>query len=160
MGGWVFSCLLVWFFPSVLAICNPFLAPVSQAIKSHRPYVMYLGAYFSGLFRDIVLSSPRLGLLALSSLLVCVAVYRLSRLFSFEGWQGFFVVALLAGMQFLSDVLLCSFFGRPEPAPFFVVWSWKSFFLFVVLSCVWALMLGFITVAFRWCTKRTLRRSS
>ena len=118
--------------------------------------MVYWGAYLSGLLRDIILSSPRLGLFAFSSLVVSVALYRLFRFLSIDRWHGVFIVPVLAPAQFFADTLACSFFG----SSFCALWSWKDFFLFVILSSLWALICGLARTAVRWMGTRRLRRCS
>jgi hypothetical protein len=152
--GWLLSLLIIWWHPAVLAIFNPFLAPISKAIQGRRLYSVVWTSYLTGLLRDIVLSSPRLGMLGLSSLLTSALTYRFSLFFSVEGWQGSVVVAMLACVEFFLDTLLCHMAGNFEGIPFSSVWSWKGFVLFVVFSCLWACALGLITVATRWLKTR------
>lgn len=157
---WMLSLLCIWVFPSATAHFNPFLAQIAQAIQRRNvPTVLWM-AYLSGLLRDILLSSPRLGLLGISSLLTSGITYRLSHFVSVEGWQGSFIVALLAILEFFFDALFCFLGGHSDLPSFSSVWSWKSFFLFVVFSCLWACALGISAVLLRRCTTRTLRRST
>ena len=158
--GWLLSLLLVWTSPSLLAVFNPFLAPISQAIQRRTLYRALWGAYLTGLLRDIILSSPRLGLLGLSSLVTSAMTYRLACLLSLEGWQGSFVVAMLAVMEFFIDTVFCCIAGGAEGPSFSSVWSWKSYFLFVVFACLWACFLGCIAVARRWYITHKRRTSS
>lgn len=158
--GWFFSFLLTCLYPSTLALFNPFLAPISKTIQGRRLYTTLWASYLTGLLRDIILSSPRLGILGLSSLLAGAVVYRLSRLLALEGWGGSFVVAMLAIAEFLCDSVMCYVAGRSEGTPFSSVWAWKSFFLFVVVSCLWAYLLSFCIMIVRMCRNRTMRRSS
>jgi hypothetical protein len=158
--GWLACLLLSWSYPSVLALFNPFLAPIAKAIQERRLYTALWTSYLTGLLRDIILTSPRLGLLGLSSLLAVAITYRLSRLSSVEGWQGTAVVSVVAAVEFFLDTFFCSMAGQFEGTSFSSVWSWKSFFLFIVVSFLWACALGCLYVVIRWCKTRTLRRSS
>lgn len=157
-AGWIFSFLLIWSHPSILAVFNPFLAPISSCIQQRRLISSLWSSYVTGLLRDIILSSPRLGLLGFSSLLTTAIVYRLSRLFSLEGWQGSFVVAMLAIGEFFVSSFLCYFCGHVDDSSFLSVWSWKSFFLFVVFSCLWTLFIGTATIFISWSINRIFRR--
>ena len=158
--GWFFSLFLIWWRPSALALFNPFLAIISKAIQERKLYTTLWASYLTGLLRDIILSSPRLGILGFSSLVTGALVYRLARLCSLEGWQGSFVVGLLALVEFFFDTVFCYVAGRLGEASFSSVWSWKGFFLFVVFSCLWACALGLLTMTVRWVKTRTVRRSS
>ena len=158
--GWIISLLFAWSFPSILAVFNPFLAPISQAIQRRKLYTVLWTSYLTGLLRDIILSSPRLGVLGLSSLVTSAITYRLSRFVSVEGWQGSFVVFVLAVFEFILDTAFCSIAEHFDLPSFSSLWSWKCFFLFVVFGCLWACALGLIAVLIRWCTHRKLRRSS
>jgi hypothetical protein len=158
--GWILSLLISWGFPSILAVFNPFLAPVSKAIQERRFYTVVWSSYLTGLLRDIILSSPRLGILGLSSLVTSATTYRLSRFLSLEGWQGVFVVAILSLLEFSLDTVFCFMAARFDRMSFFSLWSWKSFFLFVVFSCLWACALGLINIVIRWFKTYKLRRSS
>lgn len=158
--GWIISFLIVWSCPSIVAAFNPFLAPISQAIRQRKLTSALWGSYLAGVLRDILLSSPRLGLLGLSSLLTTAIIYRLSRLLSVEGWQGSFVVMLLSILEFFLDTLFCLLASPYDNLSFFALWSWKSLFLCTLFSCSWACVLGLCTIMVRWYKTRKLRSSS
>lgn len=158
--GWFCSFLLIWLFPSTVALFNPFLAPISRAIQERKLTPVLWSSYLTGLLRDIILSSPRLGLLGFSSLVTSALVYRLSRLLALEGWQGSFVVALLAVGEFFCDSVFCYVVGRSEGITFAFLFTWKSYFLFVVFSCVWAFLLRLCAIVVHWCTRKLFRRTS
>lgn len=158
--GWISSMVLILWYPSIFSVFNPFLAPISLAIQKRKISSALCASYSIGILKDIVLSSPCLGLLGLSSLIATALTYRLSSLFSFEGWQAGFVVTLLAIFEFSFDILFCYAGVHGDAIAFSSMWSWKGFFLFVVFGCIWSFVVYFVSLIIHWCKIRNLRRSS
>ena len=158
--GWISALFLTLWYPSTFSVFNPFLAPISVAVQKRKLSSALYASYSTGILRDIILSSPRLGLLGFSSLIATALTYRLSSLFSLEGWQGSFVLALLAIFEFFFDMLFCYAGVRGDAIVFSSMWSWKGFFLFLVFGCTWAFVVRFLSSIIHWCKTRNQRRSS
>ena len=159
MMAWVLSVLAIWFWPTALSVYNPFLAPIAKAIQNRQYTTACWGACCSGLARDMILFSPKFGLLCFSSLAVCALVYRLCRLLSLDGWQGSFVVAILAIVQYIADTFACAVTSSLEQGGT-TSWSWRGYALFVSLSCLWAILLGLVHAMRRFSTVWLSRRTS
>ena len=149
--AWVASILVVWLFPSSLAVWDPFLAPIARSIVRRRLSATLWGCFLTGCLRDLLLASPRFGVLALSSLISGGLVFRMVRLFPLDGLQGTFLVAVLAAVQGVADLFLCSVLGFGESYSFFELLVWKQLILSIVCSTSWAFALyGFWTLVCRW----------
>lgn len=127
MRFWVSSIAVTFLWPSCHALGNPFIAPVTAMISERRTLFAMWIALVSGLFRDVILSSPRFGLLGLSSLIGATIVNHLFRYVSFEGTPGRVFLAFL--MSIFEGVL----------TPFLMTgsWSWRTFVLGVSLTLGW-----------------------
>ena len=139
--SWIASILVVWIFPSSLAIWNPFLAPIARSIVKRQLFAVLWGCFLTGCVQDLLLASPRFGVLALSSLISGSLVFRMVRLFPVDGLQGTFLVALLAAMQGVLDIFLCSVLGFSDAYSFCELLVWKKIVLSIVFSTSWALVL-------------------
>jgi len=142
----------IWF-PAVCTIANPFLALISRMLCHKRLGPALWIACMSGAFRDVLLASPKVGILALSSLVSCRIAFAYVSLVTIEGIKGWLqVTAILA----LLDSLLSTFFCFVINPSTFHVPSWKALFLSVVFACMWTAGLYTIHV---WRTKRARRRT-
>jgi hypothetical protein len=144
--SWVMSILVVWLFPSSLAIWNPLLAPIARSVVRRHLSAALWGCFLTGCVQDLLLASPRVGLLALSSLISGAFVFRVVRLFPLDGFQGTLLVALLAATQGIMDILLCFVLGFSDAYSFFTLFAWKRIVLATVCSTGWAFVLYLGTV--------------
>lgn len=124
---------LTFFQPSVLYWFNPYANAIADDISLFRPKKALILAFIVGLFRDILLSSPRFGLLGLSSALACLGTNMTVRYFSIEGMLNLPVVFCFTCTEALIDALLCAFFA-PSSSEFSVQQS----FIYVTYSCLYA----------------------
>lgn len=154
--SWILSILVVWLFPSSLSIWNPFLAPIAQSIVKRQQTSVLWSCFLTGCVQDLLLASPRFGVLALSSLISGTFVFRVVCLFPLDGLQGTLLVALLAATQGLMDIFLCTVLGFSDTYSFFTLLAWKRIVLSIVCSTCWAFVLYLCTVA----SRRFLRRTS
>jgi hypothetical protein len=140
------SCMLC--FPSVFFWLNPFAMSIANDINRFRPKAALVKAYAIGLLRDILLFSPRFGLLGLSSALACISTNKIVRYFSIEGMQGVPIVLCFACLEVFFDIVTCFVFVS---APSEV--SFQQALIYVVCSCLYALVYlsvaGFCTRFFR-----------
>ena len=139
--SWAVSILVVWLFPSSLATWNPFLAPIARSIAKRQLSAALWGCFITGCVQDLLLASPRFGVLALSSLISGAVVFRAVRLFPLDGFQGTVLVPFLAAIQGVMDILLCSFLGFSDVYSFFELFVWKRIVLSIVCSTCWAFAL-------------------
>jgi hypothetical protein len=139
--SWLASMALIWAFPSSLALWNPFLAPISLSIVRRNLPAALWGCFLTGCLQDLLLASPRFGILALSSLLSGALAFRIVRLFPIDGFQGTFLATILAALQGILDVLLCSLLGFSDSYSFFELFVWKKVVLSIVFSTCWAFAL-------------------
>ena len=139
--SWAASILLVWLFPSSLALWNPFLAPIARSIAKRQLSAALWGCFITGCVSDLLLASPRFGVLALSSLISGALVFRVVRLFPLDGFQGTVLVPFLAAIQAVMDILLCSLLGFSDVYSFFELLVWKRIVLSIVCSTGWAFIL-------------------
>lgn len=110
MGVWIFPLFLSYLFPSIHAVCNPFLIPISIALQRKQTSYVFWGALLTGVVRDIILASPTLGICTLSSLLGTSVGLKISRTVTLEGWLG---------LLLLSSILcLCDHLGSAAMAAF------------------------------------------
>lgn len=124
MIAWIFSISLVILFPRVISYCNPFLLPIGMALLRRNCGKALWGAFLTGLFRDIVLASPRLGAFGFSSLCSVALLMRLSSLFPIESVR--LMVMLLAMTEYCFDTLLSAVFSEQGVTAFLQFWSWKQ----------------------------------
>lgn len=140
MSGWAWALAFLCLFPSLAGVFNPFLAPVARYIQERMLSKALWTAYCSGLFLDLLLPSPCLGVLGFSSLMSAAAVYQLFTIFDLEIGTTRVAVLPLAAIEFCTNLLCVSLFGKTRP--FEALWSWEAFLLFVALSGAWGLGLG------------------
>ncbi len=123
-------------FPTLCSLSNPFYAFISQKVCQQKLLPALWIALLSGLFRDVLLASPKIGTLALSSLISCRLVFKYTRFITVEGLTGWIqVTAILALLDSVISVLLC-YIINPSVVP---VLSWKALFLSVVFGCIWTI---------------------
>ena len=154
--SWAVSILVVWLFPSSLAVWNPFLAPIAQSIVKRRLVAALWGCFLTGCVQDLLLASPRFGVLALSSLISGAFVFRVVQLFPLDGFQGTLLVMALAATQGFMDVFLCTVLGFSDSYSFFTLLAWKRIILSIICSSCWAFVLFLCTVT----SRRLFRRTS
>lgn len=152
--SWILSILVVWWFPSSLALWNPLLAPIAQAIAKRELSTALWGCFLTGCVQDLLLASPRFGVLTLSSLISGALVFRIVRLFPIDGFLGTFLVALLAAVQGIMDILLCSVLGLSDAYSLISLLVWKRLILSIVCSTCWAFVVFLGTVVSRWFQRR------
>jgi len=122
--------------PAICSLSNPFYAFISQRLCQKKLLPALWIALLSGLFRDVLLASPKIGTLALSSLISCRLAFEYTRFITVEGLTGWIqVTAILALLDSIISVLLC-YTVNPSLVP---VLSWKALFLSIVFGCMWTL---------------------
>jgi hypothetical protein len=123
----------ILFFPSVFYWLNPFAVSIASDIYSFRPTSALIKAYVMGLVRDILLVSPRFGLLGLSSALACIGANKIVRYFSIEGMLGVPIVFCFVCLEAFLDAGLCFVFvpSDSEVSP-------QQVLMYVVYSCLYA----------------------
>ncbi len=125
------SCVI--FLPSILYWLNPFAVSIARDIDIFRPKTALIKAYIVGLLRDILLISPRFGLLGLSSAIACMSTNKIVRYFSIEGMMGVPIVFCFVSLEALFDAILCFVFvSSPNEV------SLQQAIVYVVYSCLYA----------------------
>ena len=132
MMGWILCISLVLFFPSIFWYANPFLVLIGRAIQQRAARTALFAACLTGLCRDIVLSTPHLGICGLSSLCSAALLIRLSSLFPIEPLPV--MVCGLSILEYFLDTLFCAFCSEQSLHSFFQFWSWRALLLTTLFS--------------------------
>ena len=133
---WVASFLLVWIVPATFSIGNPFILPITSLVLRRKPVAAATWAYCIGLLYDIVLASPRFGMLGMSLLLATLFAIGITFYFSLEGLLG--SLLLVASVTTL-DIFFTSFLGSFFYERFF--FSWKVLLISLSFALLWATLL-------------------
>jgi len=122
--------------PTICALSNPFYAFISQKLCQKKLLPALWIALLSGLFRDILLASPKMGTLALSSLISCRLCFEYTRFITIEGLKGWIqLTTILMLFDTLISILVC-YLIYPSFIPAI---SWKALFISVVFGCMWTI---------------------
>lgn len=126
------SLLLVWFFPYVFCLFNPFYLPISSLLMQRKIVKGCLFSCITGLSRDIFLATPLFGLFELSSCIstVCTAIILLN--ISLDGFFGYCTVSFfLAFFDIVAAYFLNFFFSTH------LLFSWKNICVTLLLTVAW-----------------------
>jgi hypothetical protein len=137
------SVVFIFCFPSTLYWINPFALSIADDIDRFRPKSALLLAYGAGLLRDILLFSPRFGLLGISSLIACLGTNWAVRFFSIEGMMSLYTVASFICAELICETLFCLLFNSTAGL------SIEHSLEFFLYSLLYAMLLGLITNFFR-----------
>jgi hypothetical protein len=132
---WILSLLVVWFFPVLFSLFNPFFVPISSYLLARRAFLAIIASYITGLLRDIFLATPRFGMLGASSLFSSLIALGVCFYFPLEGFWG---ACIIVSVLTLADALFSAGLGAflCDHAYF----SWKTLFIALFFSSAWTLL--------------------
>jgi hypothetical protein len=128
----LFSLLLVWLFPYVFCLFNPFYLPISSLLTKRKIVEGCLFAYITGLSRDIFLATPVFGVFGLSACIAtaCTAIILLN--VSLDGFLGSIVISFFLVFFDMVVIYILNFFLSTH-----LFFSWKMFFFTLFLTVSW-----------------------